>query len=81
MSKHYYAAQSPRGFANEVNVIRFANKTARDQWVEEHKDDGDCDSAACGAYAVTAAEARKIAGYKGDAITDSYNTMSDCDAE
>jgi hypothetical protein len=81
MSKHYYAAQSPRGFANEINVIRFADKATRDQWVEDHKDDGDCNSAACGAYAVTAAEARKIAGYKGDTITDSYNTMSDYDAE
>jgi hypothetical protein len=81
MSKHYYAAQSPRGFANEVDVIRFADKATRDQWVEEHEDDGDCNSAALGAYAVSAAEARKIAGYKGDAITDSYNSMSDYDAD
>jgi hypothetical protein len=81
MSKHYYAAQSPRGFANEINVIRFADKATRDQWVEEHEDDGDCNSAACGAYVVTAKEAHKIARYKGDEITDSYNTMSDYDAE
>jgi hypothetical protein len=76
---HYYAAQSPRGAANEINVIRFAARATRDQWVEDHKDDGDCNSAACGAYAVTAADARKIAGYKGDAITDSYNTMYDAE--
>jgi hypothetical protein len=81
MSKHWYAAQSPRGFVNEVNVIRFADKATRDRWVEEHKDDGGSNSAACGAYAVTAAEAHKIAGYKGDAITDSYNRMIDYDAE
>jgi hypothetical protein len=77
MSKrHYYAAQSPRGFGNEVNVIRFADKATRDRWVEEHKDDGGSNSAACGAYAVSAAQARKIAGCK-----DSYNVMSDYEAE
>ena len=81
MKKHYYAVQSPRGFANEVNVIRFADKAARDQWVEDHKDDGDCNSAACGARVCTAAEARRIAGYKGDAITESFNTMRDYDGE
>jgi hypothetical protein len=81
MSKHYYAAQSPRGFANETNVIRFADKATRNQWVEEHKNDGDCNSAACGAYAVTAAEARKIVAYKGNALTESYNMMRDYDAE
>jgi hypothetical protein len=77
----YYAAQSPRGYANEVVAHKFASRAARDQWVDAHRNDGDCNSAACGAYAVTAADARKIAGYKGDAITDSYNTMIDYDAE
>jgi len=74
--RHYYAAQSPRGF-DEVNVYRFAGRSDRDKWVEEHEDDGDVNSYACGAYAVTAAEAHKIAGYKGDAITQSYNAMRD----
>ena len=74
-NRHYYAAQSPRGFANEINVVRFADKAARDQWVDEHKSDGDCNSATCGAYAVTAAEAHRIVGYKGDAATDSYNVL------
>jgi len=75
--RFYYAAQSPRGFANEITVYRFKKKSDRDQWVEDHRSDGDCNSAALGAYAITAKEARKIAGYKGDEITDSYNTMRD----
>jgi hypothetical protein len=75
--RHYYAAQSPRGFANEITVIRFSSAADRDRWVDDHKDDGDCNSAACGAYRITAKEARKIAGYKGDAITTSYNRMID----
>jgi hypothetical protein len=59
---------------NEVNVYRFSDKSARDRWVREHEHDGGCNSAVCGAYAVTAAQARKIARRK-----DSYNVMRDYD--
>ena len=56
----YYAKQSPRGFANEIEIIAFRNKAARDQWVSAHKDDGDVNSAALGAKAITSGEARKL---------------------
>ena len=77
--KSYYAAQRPRGFANEIIVYRFSSKKQRDQWVKKHRNDGDCNSAALGAYVVTAKEAREIVDYAGDAITQSYNTMRDAD--
>lgn len=72
-SMTYYAAQSPRGFANEIAVHSFATRRARDAWVAEHEDDGDVNSAACGAYAITAKQARKTLSYRGDAATQSYN--------
>lgn len=62
----YYAAQSPRGFANEVDIHAFSTKAKRDAWVDEHADDGDVNSATMGAYAVTQKEARKIVGYSLD---------------
>lgn len=64
--RRYYAAQSPRGFSNEVNVYAFSSKAARDAWVDEHTHDGDVNSAYCGAYKVTKAEAIKAAGYAYD---------------
>jgi len=73
--KHSYASQNPRGFANECIVHKFASRAARDQWVGEHAADGDCNSAACGARDCTAAQARKIVRYQGDALTESYNGM------
>ena len=63
MTRQFYAAQSPRGFANEVDVRRFGTKAARDAWVAEHADDGDVNSATRGAYAVTAREARRLVGH------------------
>jgi hypothetical protein len=70
----YYAEQSPRGFANEINTYRFATKADRDAWVEDHENDGDCNSANQGATAITSAQARKNIGYKGDDATESYNS-------
>lgn len=70
----YYAKQSPRGFANEINVYAFATKAARDEWVGRHRGDGDMNSATCGAKACSAKEAKKIVSYRGDAITQSYNS-------
>lgn len=70
----YYAKQSPRGFANEINVYAFATKAARDEWVHRHANDGDVNSAYRGAEACTAKEAKRIAGYRGDAVTKSYNS-------
>ena len=73
--KSYYASQSPRGFANEIVVHKFAGRAARDQWVDAHRTDGDCNSAACGARACTAAQARAIVGYRGNELTESYNGL------
>jgi len=75
----FYAKQSPRGFRNEINVYVFATKRARNEWVDRHDDDGDCNSALCGARICSAKEAKKIAGYRGDAITCSYNSIIDGD--
>lgn len=72
-ARKYYAAQSPRGFANEIEVHSFKSRQARDVWVSKHADDGDVNSATRGAYQITAAEAYKIIGDPGDAITQSYN--------
>ena len=72
--QNWYAAQSPRGFANEIRVYRFFTREARDAWHEEHKHDGDCNSAALGAYIITAREAARILGCRGDAITQCFNS-------
>lgn len=72
-NRRFYAAQSPRGFVNEVMVHVFRSRADRDAWVAEHEDDGDANSAACGAYAITAKRARDILGYRGNAITESFN--------
>ncbi len=60
--RRYYAAQSPRGFSNEVDYYAFSSKSARDAWVAEHASDGDVNAAYCGAYACTKAEALKGGG-------------------
>jgi hypothetical protein len=73
MTRKFYAAQSPRGFANETNVHVFSTRAARDQWVADHKDDGDVNSASQGGYAITSAQARKILGERGDAVTANYS--------
>lgn len=70
----FYAEQRPRGFRNEINTYQFSTKAARDKWVAEHGSDGGQNSASLGAYAITAKEARKNIAYKGDEITDSYNS-------
>ena len=72
--KHYYAEQSPRGFANEINTYRFTSRALRDAWVEQHKDDGDCNSANCGAETIDSETAYKNVGYRGDAATESFNS-------
>ncbi len=72
-NRKFYAAQSPRGFANEIDVHVFPSRPARDQWVVEHRNDGDVNSASQGAYTISSSEARKISGYRGDAATRSYN--------
>lgn len=73
-NRKFYAAQSPRGFANEINVHVFPSRAARDEWVSSHEGDGDINSAALGAYAITSERARKILGYRGNAVTQSYNS-------
>lgn len=60
--RRYYAAQSPRGFSNEVNVYIFSAKAHRDAWVAEHADDGDVNAATMGAYKVNKAEALRLGG-------------------
>lgn len=73
----FYARQSPRGFLNEINVYSFASRKARDAWVEKHRYDGDVNSMFRGASACSAREAKKIVGYRGDAVTQSFNKMID----
>jgi len=75
--RHYYAKQSPRGFANEIEVHKFESRAERDAWVEKHRNDGDVNSAACGAEPCAAAEARHILGRKSDALTEQYNDLID----
>ena len=70
----FYAAQSPRGFANEITVHSFASRLARDLWVTDHADDGGVNAASQGAYAIRASRARAILGYRGDAATESFNS-------
>jgi hypothetical protein len=72
-SRRHYAAQSPRGFANEVDVHTFPSQKARDAWVSEHETDGDVNSASRGAYAITSRRAYQILGYRGDAVTRNHN--------
>lgn len=74
MKNSSYAEQSPRGFANETNTYRFASKAERDAWVAKHASDGDVNSAARGARAISAKQARANVGYRGDAATESFNS-------
>ncbi len=69
----FYAAQSPRGFANEIEVHTFPSRKDRNAWVAAHEDDGDVNAASQGAYAITSKRARTILSYRGDAATRSYN--------
>jgi len=71
MTRHYYAAKSPRGFSNEIDIFRFDNKPDRDAFV----DCGDL-----GAYAITAREAHKILARKDNALTQQYNRLLEWDA-
>jgi hypothetical protein len=70
---NFYAAQSPRGFANEVTVHCFTSRRDRDAWVATHENDGDVNAASRGAYAVTSKRAQAILSYRGDAATESFN--------
>ena len=74
-NRRFYAAQSPRGFANEVQVRAFPSRRLRDVWVAKH--DGDVNSASQGAYAITSKRAREILGYRGDGVTQSYNSATE----
>ena len=73
-ARSYFAAQSPRGFANETMVHIFWSKAARNEWVAAHADDGDVNSAACGAYIISSSRARELIRYRGDAATKNYNS-------
>ena len=71
----FYAAQSPRGFANEIILHEFASRSERDAWVKAHADDGDVNSSSCGAYAISRRKAHQIYNARGDAATQSYNGL------
>lgn len=58
--RQFYAAQRPRGFANETIVRRFYNARLRDAWVADHESDGDVNAASHGAVAITASRARYL---------------------
>ena len=74
-NRKYYASQSPRGFANEINVHTFPTPEARDAWVAAHEDDGGSNSAACGARSITWTQAQQIRRDRGDAATRVYNRV------
>lgn len=74
-SRKFYAAQSPRGFANEIIVHRFGSRSARDAWVKDHAADGDVNSASCGAYTISSRKARQICEAQGHAATQAYNAL------
>jgi hypothetical protein len=73
MTRHYYAAQSPRGFANEVDVCRFGSKAERDAYAAaDHWD--------VGTEAITARDARRILARKDNDLTQQYNRLLEWDA-
>jgi hypothetical protein len=69
MNRHYYAAQSPRGFANEINIYRFGSKADRVAFVSDH----------FGAETITARDARRILARKDNDLTKQYNRLMDCE--
>lgn len=71
--RNFYAAQSPRGFSNEVVVHVFSTRAGRDAWVAENDDDRD--GAERCPWAITAKAARRILGDRGDGVTQSYNNL------
>jgi len=78
MIRHYYAAQMPRGFRNEIDVYRFAKKKDRDEWVERHMSDGDCESARLGAWRIRSKTAKSILAEKPeDDVFGVYHTFED----
>ena len=74
-NRRHYAAQSPRGFSNEVVVHVFRTRPDRDAWVLEHENDGGVNSAKWGAYIVSSRHARRIIGYRGDAAKQGFNRV------
>ena len=75
--RHYYATQSPRGFANEINVWQFASRADRDAWVQIHRTDGDCNSAALGAQSCTVRDAHRILARRDTNVEKFYNMLVD----
>ena len=66
----FYAKQHPRGFANEINIIRFPSRCERDAWV-----DGE------GVEAIPAREAQALLRKQNDDLTDWYVTLWDADSD
>lgn len=68
MSRKYYASEKPRGFANEIRTYSFPDKESRDKYLEDHS------SEVHSPYEVSKREALRNVHYKGDAITESFNS-------
>ena len=66
----FYAKQRPRGFANEINIIRFTSRRERDAWVDEE-----------GAEAITARAAKALMRKRSDDLTEWYVTLWDADSD
>ena len=62
--RHYYAEKSPRGFSNEIETYKFTRKKDRDNFVLENERTS----------TVTRKEALKNVNWKGDQMTNSYNS-------
>lgn len=68
--RKYYVERMPRGFSNEIEVYAFPTKESRRKFLEDMDEGGRSTEP----YPVSAKEARKDAGYRGDSVTRSYNT-------
>ncbi len=76
-TRHFFARQAPRGFANEIAIHSFTTHADRDAWVEEHRNDGDVNAAYCGAKTCTAGEATEILHRRGNDATRQYIVLVD----
>jgi hypothetical protein len=73
----YYVDHCPRGFANERIVRKFATKAARQSWLDAF----DHDDVNANAEAIGYKEAMRLAGYRGDDATESFNSIVDMSAD
>ena len=67
--RKYYVERMPRGFSNEIETYSFPSQEMRRKYIEDHDRDKPTDP-----HRISAREARKNINYRGDALTQSYNS-------